>query len=187
MAAGMADGESKIKLEQIRPAIEPKLQRWIEAQHVFFVATAPLDADGHVNVSPKGLETFRVLDEHTVAYLDLTGSGIETVAHVRENARIVVMFTSFEGAPRIVRLHGRGDVIEPGDREWERLRALFPARFDFERAIIRVDVRRIATSCGWSIPLMEFTGERETLEKAWDKRDPRAYQAEKNVRSLDNL
>src|SRR6266516_2381471 len=111
----MAAGEATIKLEQLRPAIERKLQQWIEAQHVCFVATAPLDPDGHVNVSPKGLDTFRVLDEHTVAYLDLTGSGIETVAHVRENGRIVVMFTAFEGPPRIVRLHGRGEVIETGN------------------------------------------------------------------------
>jgi hypothetical protein len=138
-------------------------------------------------VSPKGLDTFRVLDEHTVAYLDLTGSGIETVAHVRENGRIVVMFTSFEGAPRIVRLHGRGDVIERSDREWDRLRPLFPARFNFERAVIRVDVHRVATSCGWSIPRMDFVGDRDTLEKSWDKHEPREYQAEKNVRSIDCL
>lgn len=183
----MAAGEATIKLDQLCPAIERKLQQWIEAQHVFFVATAPLDPDGHVNVSPKGLDTFRVLDEHTVAYLDLTGSGIETVAHVRENGRIVVMFTAFEGPPRIVRLHGRGEVIETGNPEWDSLRPLFPMRFNFERAIIRVDVHRVATSCGWSIPRMDFVADRDVLEKSWDKHDPREYQAEKNVLSIDSL
>src|SRR5437016_4248210 len=95
--------------------ISPELASWIGRQHVFFVATAPLAADGHVNVSPKGHDTLRVLDDHTVAYLDLTGSGIETTAHVRENGRITLMWCAFEGPPRIVRISGRGELTDPGD------------------------------------------------------------------------
>src|SRR5690348_9615815 len=106
--------------------IDDDLRHFIEAQHVFFVASAPLDPKGHVNLSPKGLDTLRILDESTVAYLDLTGSGIETVAHVKENQRIVMMFCAFEGAPRILRLHGRGRVVEIGNCEFEQLNSSFP-------------------------------------------------------------
>src|SRR5262249_23538551 len=124
-------------------SIDDGLACFIAAQHVFFVSTAPLAADGHLNLSPKGLDTFRVIDAHTVAYLDLTGSGVETIAHLRENGRIVIMFCAFEGAPKILRLHGRGDVLEPGDPDFDRLRTLFGTH-EAVRSIIRVDVHRIA-------------------------------------------
>jgi predicted pyridoxine 5'-phosphate oxidase superfamily flavin-nucleotide-binding protein len=106
--------------------IDVKLKRWIEHQHLFFVATAPADPEGPVNVSPKGRNTLRVIDDRTVVYLDLTGSGVETVAHIRENGRITRMLCGFDGPPRIVRIHGRGRVIERTEPEWRRWRPLFP-------------------------------------------------------------
>src|SRR5690348_15534336 len=121
---------------RVYPVIDDKLAAWIQQQQMFFVATAPLAGDGLVNLSPKGLDSFRILDEGTVAYLDLTGSGIETVAHLRENGRIVIMFCEFAGSPRIVRLHGRGGVLGAGTREFEDLRAQFPDLLG-GRAIIR--------------------------------------------------
>src|ERR671939_193862 len=106
--------------------ITPQLAEWIQRQRIFFVATAPLAADGMVNCSPKGLDTLRVTAPREVAYLDLTGSGIETVAHLRENGRIVLMFCAFEGPPRILRLHGRGEVVSPAHPDWESLAGRFP-------------------------------------------------------------
>src|SRR2546421_6698493 len=172
-------------------AITPELAEWIGRQHVFFVATAPGGADGHVNVSPKGpIETLRVLDEHTVAYLDLVGSGAETVAHLQENGRIVVMLCAFEGPPRIVRLHGRGQVLGPDAVDFPDATAL-PEQ---HRTVIRVDVERIADSCGFGVPLMAYEGERPQSQ-AWAetklaKDGPRAledYVAEKNAVSIDGL
>src|SRR6476661_6917901 len=110
---------------KLHESIDGRLRAFIEAQHVFFVATAPLAADGHVNVSPKGLDTFRVLGPRTVAYLDLTGSGVETIAHLRENGRLTIMFCAFEGRPHILRLYGRGRVVEPRDAEWPAASAGF--------------------------------------------------------------
>src|SRR5579862_6649806 len=120
-------------------AIDDSIRKFIEAQPVFFVGSAPLDAGGHVNVSPKGLDTLRVLGPATVAYLDLTGSGIETVSHLKENGRIVLMFCAFQGAPKIVRLHGRGTVIEPGHAKFAELAARFPEH-EGARSIILVEV-----------------------------------------------
>jgi hypothetical protein len=171
------------------PSIDGELAAFLSAQHVFFVATAPLAADGHVNLSPKGLDTFRVVDPHTVAYLDLTGSGIETVAHLRENGRIVFCFCAFEGPPRIVRLHGRGEVLEPSAPDFATLRPLFPG-FDGVRSIVRVEVRRIADSCGYAVPLMHFEGDRRQLLAWTEKKGPAGvagYQATRNRRSLDGL
>src|SRR5215211_283943 len=127
--------------------LDAPLEHFIRAQQIFFVSTAPLAAEGHVNLSPKGLDTFRVIDPRTVAYLDYVGSGAETIAHLRENGRIVIMFCAFQGPPNIVRLHGRGDVIEPRDAEYEVLRPRFPPAVG-SRAIIRVRVERIADTCG---------------------------------------
>jgi len=162
---------------------------FVRRQHVFFVATAPLAEDGRVNLSPKGLDTLAILDPHSVAYLDLVGSGIETVAHLRENGRIVLMFCAFEGSPRILRLHGHGEVIEPGDAEWESLRAAFPEHTN-ARSIIRVRVERIADSCGYGVPLYHYEGERDQLAQ-WAGRRGRegleAYKAEHNRESLDGL
>ncbi len=170
-------------------SITSELRAWIEAQHVFFVATAPLASEGLVNCSPKGMDTLRVLAEREIAYLDLTGSGVETIAHLRENGRIVFLFCAFEGPPKIVRLHGRGDVIVPGSSEWEHLRARFPDHAG-ARAIVRAKLLRIADSCGFGVPQLAFVGERDTLARSAEKKGPqglRQYRAEKNARSLDGL
>lgn len=170
-------------------SITPDLEEWIGRQRMFFVATAPLAAAGHVNCSPKGLDSFRVLGPTCVAYQDLTGSGIETVAHVKENGRIVIMFCAFEGPPRIVRLHGRGEVIESGSDEFDRLTTLFPAQPGV-RSLVRVDVLRIADSCGFGVPLYRFTRDRDTLANYAEKYGPEgmaAYRAEHNRQSIDGL
>jgi hypothetical protein len=173
---------------------------WIARRHLFFVGTAPLADDGRVNVSPKGpMGTFRVLDDHTVAYLDMVGSGAETVAHLRENGRIVVMLCAFDGPPRILRLHGHGEVIPADDPRFEELyaRADFDAPHDIEaarRAVILVEVERIADACGYGVPLMSYEGEREHAEK-WAEKKLRAggeaaiaqYMEEKNTASIDGL
>jgi len=170
-------------------AIDDELAAWIELQPVYFVATAPSGPDGHVNLSPKGYATLRVLDPSTVAYLDLTGSGVETIAHVRENGRITVMLCAFEGPPRIVRLHGTGHVVVPGDPDWEGL----VARFDEHpgaRAVIRAHVHRVSSSCGFGVPFMSLVGERPTLDQANGRNGEDVlaeYRAEKNAVSLDGL
>ncbi len=169
--------------------IDDSLRKFIERQHVFFVATAPLAVDGHVNVSPKGLDSLRVLDQRTIAYADLAGSGIETVAHLQENGRIVVMFCEFAEAPKIVRLHGRGEVLTRGTAEFESLRPLFPD-FSGLRSIIRVNCTRVADSCGWGVPLYEFQGNRTQLTAWADKLGVDGvaeYVHEKNADSLDGL
>lgn len=169
--------------------IDAGLQAFIEAQRVFFVATAPLGAAGHINLSPKGLDTFRVLGANKVAYLDHVGSGVETIAHLKENHRIVMMWCAFEGPPRIVRLHGQGEVLEPQCEEYDRLRPLFPQN-PSGRAIILVDVDRIADSCGFGVPLYAFQGERSQLVAWADRKGPkglRQYQADKNETSIDGL
>lgn len=170
-------------------AIDAELRRWIERQHVFFVATAPSGDGGHVNLSPKGLDSLRVLDERRVAYLDLTGSGAETIAHLRQNGRITVMFCAFEGKPRIVRLHGRGEVLRPGEAEFDDLAPRFPS-MPGARSIIRVTAERVSSSCGYAVPLMAFTGDRDSLVE-WAERRGEAgiesYWAEKNTTSIDGL
>lgn len=159
--------------------IDDKLAGWIRGQRLFFVATAP-ERGGHVNVSPKGpIETLRIVDPHTVEYDDHVGSGAETVAHVRENGRVCVMLCAFEGPPRIVRLHGRGEVVPAAD----------PAE-DGIRALIRVHVERIADSCGYGVPLMDFVGIRPQRELWLDRKGPdgvRDYVHEVNARSIDGL
>jgi len=172
-------------------AIDGRIREFIERQHVFFVATAPAGAGGHVNCSPKGLDTLRVLGPREVAYHDFTGSGAETIAHLRENGRIVMMFCAFEGVPMIVRLHGRGTVVEPGDPDFAGLAAHFPAAGDV-RSIIQVAVERIGDSCGFGVPLFRYEGERTQLP-AWAEAKERtggglaAYRREKNARSIDGL
>src|SRR5919205_4161434 len=172
--------------------IDDRLSAWIMRQPLFFVGTAPLDGEGHVNVSPKGpIGTLRVLDEHTVAYLDLIGSGAETIAHLRENGRIVVMFCAFEGPPKIVRLHGRGSVLEPGDDGFEELLARFDPPEHALRSLIRIDVERIADSCGYGVPLMRYDGKRSQYDAWVDKklRDGGLddYVATRNAESIDGL
>ena len=169
--------------------IDDRVRSFLEKQHVFFVATAPLSAEGHINLSPKGLDTFRVVDAHTVAYLDLVGSGAETIAHLKENGRIVLMFCAFDGRPSIMRLHGRGDVIEPDHHEFESLCALFPS-FPGVRAVIRVTCTRISDSCGFGVPQMAYVDERPQLPRWCEQKGEeglRKYQRDNNARSIDGL
>src|SRR4051794_21269866 len=170
----------------VHRCITPSVAEWIGRQHMFTVATAPLGADGHVNVSPKGLDTLRIIDEVTVAYLDDTGSGIETIAHVRENGRITLMWSAFDGPPRIVRIHGRGELLAVDD-----LRVA--GRFEpgpGARAVIVVHAERVSDSCGYSVPLYDYVGQRTRLDEwaaAKSPEETRAYRAAKNARSIDGL
>jgi Pyridoxamine 5'-phosphate oxidase len=169
--------------------ITPKLADWLGQQRIFFVATAPLSMSGLLNCSPKGMDTFRILDPQTVAYLDLTGSGIETIAHLRENGRIVFMFCSFDGSPKILRLYGTGEVITGDLPDFESLRALFPD-YPGARSVIRVRLTRIADSCGYAIPRYDYAGERDGLIRWAEFKGADGvtqYRREKNVRSLDGL
>lgn len=145
------------------PGITAELAEWIELQPVLFVATAPLAGDGHINLSPRGLDSIRILNPHQVAILDLTGSGNETAAHLIENGRITLMFCAFEGQPRILRLYGTGEVVLPDHAAWAELRGRFAADTAGVRQIFRIDVQRLATSCGFGVPLMEYVAEREEL------------------------
>lgn len=174
-----------------RQDIDDNVRRFINAQKMFFVATAPLAADGHVNLSPKGLNTFRVLGPRRVAYLDYTGSGVETIAHIRENGRLTIMFCSFEGKPNILRLHGRGWLVEAQDAAFESLMSegKFEA-FGPARAIIGLDVQRIADSCGFGVPLYEYRGDRAQIPEWCGRKGAegvREYQLQKNARSIDGL
>jgi hypothetical protein len=167
--------------------LDENIRRFIAEQKVFFTATAP--EDGRINLSPKGMDTFRCLDERTAAYLDLTGSGNETAAHLAENGRMTVMFCSFSAQPLILRLYGRGRVVRPGDGEWSRLRPLFP-ELPGERQIVVLEVESAQTSCGFAVPVYELKGERQalvewTLGKGED--GIREYRREKNRVSIDGL
>lgn len=169
--------------------IDDRLARFIAAQRLFFVGTAPSAPEGRLNVSPKGLDTFRVLGPRTVGFLDLTGSGVETIAHLRENGRMTIMFCAFEGRPLILRLQGRGRVVEPRDDEWPTLSARFP-NTPGARAVIVLDVERIADSCGFAVPLYEYQGERTQLVDFAVKKGEdglAAYRNLKNVASIDGL
>jgi hypothetical protein len=169
--------------------LDDSLVGFIGRQHLFFVGTAPDAPDGHLNVSPKGLDTFRILGPNSVAYLDLTGSGIETVAHLRQNGRITLMFCAFEGRPLILRLHGRGRVIEPGGPGWDALIAEFP-EYPGVRSVVVVDVERIADSCGFAVPLYDYRGERSQLIAYAVKKGPEGmeqYKAGKNKTSIDGI
>lgn len=170
-------------------SVKGTVRQFIEQQKMFFVATAPLAADGHVNLSPKGADTFRILGPTTVAYLDLTGSGVETIAHVRENQRIVIMFCAFQGPPKILRLHGLGRVLEPRDAEFPALQSKFP-EFLSTRAIIVVEITRVADSCGYGVPLMSYQGDR-SQSRAWAEKKGteglKQYRRDKNRVSMDGL
>ena len=179
--------------------IDDQLREWIARRELFFVGTAPRSDTGHVNVSPKGpIGTLRVLGPTQIAYLDVIGSGAETIAHLRENGRIVVMLCAFEGPPRILRLHGRGEVVLQADPRFEDLarRCRFdePGVAESRRGIVLVDVTRVADSCGYGVPLMSYEGERPH-QHAWASKKLRTggpealldYQREKNSESLDGL
>lgn len=174
---------------ETHPDLPAKLQEFLEKQHVFFVATAPDRADAHINISPKGLNTLRVLSPQELAYLDLTGSGNETSAHLLENGRITLMTCAFEGPPNILRVYGRGTVHLPGSARWEELRPLFPD-IAGARQIITVRIEKTLTSCGYAVPLMEFKDDRQLLPKWSKSKGPEglaAYRAEKNELSIDGL
>jgi hypothetical protein len=173
----------------VHPHIEPELAEWIGRQKIFFVGSAPLSATGHVNISPKGGEAFRILGPLEVAYQDYTGSGAETAAHVRENGRIVIMFCAFEGPPKIVRLHGNAAVLTPDHPEFASLASRFPEN-PGTRAIFHVKVDRVTDSCGYSVPFFDFKEPRESLTKWATNQGPEkmaAYRAQKNARSIDGL
>ena len=165
------------------------LRSFIEAQAVFFVASAPLSAAGHVNLSPKGRDSLRVLDGRRLAYLDFIGSGAETIAHLEENGRVVLMWCAFEGPPKIVRVHGRGRILDPKSPEFASLRGLFPDG-PLGRAIVVVESERISDSCGFGVPRYILQGERTELVD-WTARksdeDLRTYQRSKNRESIDGL
>ena len=170
-------------------ALDSRLITFIKAQKVFFVATAPLSAEGSVNVSPKGYDSLVVIDPHTVAYVDLGGSGIETLAHIRESGRITLMFCAFEGPASILRLYGRGEAVNFDEPGFAAKMALFPA-FDRARSVITIRVDRIADSCGWGIPFMDFRGERDQLQRYNAHRPDaewRERRYESNATSIDGL
>ena len=175
---------------KVHDGIDERLRAFIEAQHVFFVASAPSGAGGHVNVSPKGLaDTLAVVDERTVAYLDLTASGAETIAHVRQNGRVTLMFCSCDKTPNVVRLHGRGRVVSLYDDEYETWAARF-APNPAARAVVVVDVERVSDSCGYSLPLMTLDAERDLLTPNMERRGADgvvAYRRQKNTTSIDGL
>jgi hypothetical protein len=194
---------------QVYEAIDGRLREFVLNQPVFFVATAPSGSDGHINVSPKGLSgTLAVLDERRVAYLDYYGSGVETIAHLRDNGRVVLMWCAFSGPPKIVRFHGTGTAVLVDDAEFEALWANFdgqirtgplarsvtpatrPVRRHGVRAIVVVEVSRISDSCGYGVPLLEHVGDRDLLHRSHERKDDAAlaaYATTKNATSVDGL
>jgi hypothetical protein len=170
-------------------SIAPQHQEFIEAQKMFFVGSAPLSAEGHVNLSPKGIDSFRVLSPNKVAYMDIIGSGNETSAHLLENGRVTFMFCAFEGPPNIMRLYGKGYTVLPGDAEWDELAQYFTLQLA-TRQIIVADIEKGQTSCGFSVPLYEYMGERDHAEKWANSKGAdglESYKKEKNRISMDGL
>ena len=172
------------------PALTAELKHWMTQQPVFFLASAPLQADGHVNLSPRGLDSLRITGDNEVAILDLTGSGNETAAHLHENGRLTVMLCAFSGKPKILRLYGQGQVIQAGDATWNDYRQLFATNLPGVRQIFVLRIARIQTSCGFGVPLMDFVSQRETLLDWARNKGPdgiEQYQHEKNAHSIDGL
>ena len=162
---------------------------FIKKQKMFFTASAPLSAGGHVNLSPKGIDSFRVLSPTRVAYMDIIGSGNETSAHVLENGRITFMFCAFEGPPNIMRLYGHGYTVLPNDAEWQQLAPLFQLQLA-TRQIIVADIHKVQTSCGFSVPYYEYLGERDQAQKWAEHKGAdglELYKQEKNRVSMDGL
>lgn len=175
---------------KIYSSLTEKHEAFIRDQQMFFVSTAPLSESGHVNCSPKGLgETFQIIDAEHVAYLDLTGSGVETIAHLRENGRMCLMFCAFKGPPNILRLYGTGHVHQPHHMRFQELLERFP-EMPGTRAIIELEITRVADSCGFSVPFYSYEGDRDTLQKSAEKKGPAGladYRARKNRYSIDGL
>ena len=170
-------------------ALSDHQRTFIGKQQMFFVATAPRSDEGHVNVSPKGYDSFVILDDRTVAYADLGGSGIETVAHVKENGRLTIMFCAVSGAPNILRLYGRGRVLESGDEGFDELLARFP-ELPFVRNIVVLDITRTSDSCGFGVPLYDYVGMRDQLDRYVERKtdeEMRASQLSGNMTSIDGL
>jgi hypothetical protein len=170
-------------------SINDQLKEFIQKQHIFFVSSAPLSASGHVNLSPKGLDSFRVLSPNRVAYMDIISSGNETSAHTLENGRITFMFCSFEGAPNILRLFGIGRTVLANDAEWHELAKNFNL-ISSTRQIIVAEINTVQTSCGYGVPLYEYNGERDQHYKWAEKKGPDglvAYRNENNLTSIDGL
>ncbi|MDJ0703985.1 MAG: pyridoxamine 5'-phosphate oxidase family protein [Leptolyngbyaceae cyanobacterium MO_188.B28] len=169
--------------------ITPELQDFIHNQQLFFVATAPMSLTGHINLSPKGLDTFQILSPTQVAYLDLTGSGNETSAHLQENGRITFMFCAFQGTPKILRLYGSGRTVLPTHSDWPNLSKYF-ADIPGVRQIITADIERVQTSCGFGVPYYQHQGPRDTLIQWAEKKGQdglQAYWREKGQISIDGL
>ena len=176
-------------MSKVYSEITSEIVCWVERQKIFFVSSAPLSTAGHINCSPKGLDTLRVIDAHTVAYADLTGSGAETVAHLRENGRIVLMFCAFEGTPKIVRFHGKGQVVLPHSERWQQFAARMPIK-PSTRAIILIHVTRVSDSCGFGVPVMQFSRNRDVMDRWVESKGLEnlpAFRDEHNVRSIDGL
>ncbi len=169
--------------------ITDHIRQFIEEQRMFFVASAPLSAEGHVNVSPKGHDSFRILSKTQVAYVDLTGSGNETSAHIYENGRITLMWCAFDGPPNVVRLFGTGHAVLPGDAEWDSLSGLFPTYLS-ARQVIVADIHKTMTSCGYAVPFFDYVGERDTDQRWAEAKGEDGlidYRRQKNVQSIDGL
>jgi hypothetical protein len=176
-------------MAKVHSEINSDLQAFIRAQHLFFVGTAPLAGDGHVNLSPKGLDCFRILSPQRVGYMDVIGSGNETAAHLLENGRITFMFCAFDGPPNILRLYGRGRAVLRGAEGWDALAEFFPV-YPSTRQLIVADIDRVQTSCGFGVPKYEFVGDRDMHFQWADKKsdaDLSVYQDKNNRRSIDGL
>lgn len=177
-------------MAKVHRKIDKKLRHWIKKQPMFFLASAPLEANGHINLSPRGLDSLRVTGDNEVVILDLTGSGNETAAHLAQNGRLTVMFCAFEKEPRILRLYGNGNVIQEGDSDWMHYRELFEEEIPGVRQIFRLTINRVQTSCGFGVPLMQFESQRDHLTNWAEKRGKegiKEYQRDKNVKSIDGL
>jgi hypothetical protein len=177
-------------MAKVLPNITRELKDWIEQQPLFFLASAPLEADSHINLSPRGLDSLRVTGENEVVILDLTGSGNETAAHLHQNGRLTIMFCAFDNEPRILRLFGKATVILPAADAWSQYRQLFTESIPGVRQIFKLTVQRVQTSCGFGVPLMQLQSQRDTLTRWAIKKGEdnlREYRARKNARSIDGL
>ena len=174
---------------KIYQVIEPEHRAFIEQQPLFFVASAPLLPTGHINLSPKGLDAFRVIDERTVTYLDLTGSGNETAAHLTENGRLTLMFCAFSGHPKILRLYCRGRAVTRLSHEWDEAVGIFPPLPGIRQVIV-ADVESVQTSCGFGVPLMTFDQQRDQLTRWAESKGPDQlveYRRTRNAVTLDGM